>query len=487
MTVLPPLLRSALLSSPTADPSRPPLRAMRGRRRGGHGAVAAVGGGGRKAVGSAMGVGVGGEGSGGQHLVLLVKGRGAQAGSGGGAAAVDEMGDPRSRMGEEVSAHVRLHAPCPPHCPFPPFPFITALETCNLHSRNTAMASCIQLVLSSMHWQLLSSPSHCLLLSLILQFPLNPSLPPLPHHPFPLLSPPFSIPCIPGHLSLHPLPPAYSPFPHLFSMPLLPSMTMHPYTLYTPTSFPPLSLSPNLTPVISHTSLHTFPSASLGQLPPVSARSMAAALPVADPVLSAFNRLFCCPLPRSAVQPHGTSSTLSSPTLSHRASSPQSPIVSPLFLRSLCSTLHRHLLAPAHRTRSLSTSPLLRQHLEDYSRWALLLWRPQEQQASDLAGAAAAEASGSMSRPLAHTTQEQPGSQLFPLFLLAFAFPSPLSLGHALHTAMTSCSPPASAASTPAPLSPPFPLPLLLALLLPHLRQHSAVMAMLLEVVQNLR
>ncbi|CAI7801704.1 unnamed protein product [Closterium sp. NIES-54] len=368
------------------------VRHARSMRRGGHGAVAAVGGGGRKAVGSAMGVGVGGEGSGGQHLVLLVKGRGAQAGSGGGAAAVDEMGDPRSRMGEE--------------------------------------------------------------------------------------------------------------------------------------------------------------------LPPVSARSMAAALPVADPVLSAFNRLFCCPLPRSAVQPHGTSShegfssacqaallmahaaeqpellevllslattchavrslphahatcgsalpclvssfqvveafipslsTLSSPTLSHRASSPQSPIVSPLFLRSLCSTLHRHLLAPAHRTRSLSTSPLLRQHLEDYSRWALLLWRPQEQQASDLAGAAAAEASGSMSRPLAHTTQEQPGSQLFPLFLLAFAFPSPLSLGHALHTAMTSCSPPASAASTPAPLSPPFPLPLLLALLLPHLRQHSAVMAMLLEVVQNLR
>ncbi|CAI5939022.1 unnamed protein product [Closterium sp. NIES-64] len=79
------------------------------------------GGGGRKAVGSAMGAGVGGEGSGGRHLVLLVKGRGAQAGSGG-AAAVGEMGDPRSRMGEEVSAHVRLHAPCPPHCPFPPFP-----------------------------------------------------------------------------------------------------------------------------------------------------------------------------------------------------------------------------------------------------------------------------------------------------------------------------------------------------------------------------
>ncbi|CAI5967030.1 unnamed protein product [Closterium sp. NIES-64] len=375
-----------------ADSSHPSLRAMRGRRRGGHGAVAAGGGGGRKAVGSAMGAGVGGEGSGGRHLVLLVKGRGAQAGSGGGAAAVGRTGDPRSRMGE---------------------------------------------------------------------------------------------------------------------------------------------------------------------LPPVSARSMAAALPVADPVLSAFHRLFCRPLPRSAVQPHATSShegfssacqaallmahaaeqpellevllslattcqavrslhhshttcgsalpclvssfqvleafipslrALSSPTLSHRASPPQSPIVSPLFLRSLCSTLHRHLLAPAHRTRSHSTSPLLRQHLEDYSRRALLLWRQQEQQASDLAGAAtAAEASGSMSRPLADTTQEQPGSQLFPLILLAFAFPSPLSLGRALHTAMASCSPPASAASTHAPLSPPLPLPLLLALLLPHLRQHSAVMAMLLEVVQNLR
>ncbi|CAI5943120.1 unnamed protein product [Closterium sp. NIES-65] len=616
-----PILLALLSSSLLPNSSHPSLRAMRGRRRGGHGAVAAGGGGGRKAVGSAMGAGVGGEGSGGRHLVLLVKGRGAQAGSGGGAAAVGRTGDPRSRMGE-VSDHVRLHAPCPAHCPFPAFPFITALETCNLHSHNTALASCIQLVLSCiqlvlsciqlelsciqlelsciqlelsciqlelsciqlelsciqlvlsctqlvlsciqlelaciqlelsciqlelsciqlelsciqlvlsciqlvlsciqlelsctqlvlsciqlelaciqlelsciqlelsciqlelsciqlelsciqlelsciqlvlsctqlvlsciqlelaciqlelsciqlelsciqlelsciqlvlsciqlvlsciqlelsciqlvlsciqlelsciqlvlsciqlvlsciqlelscMHWQLLSSPSHCLPLSLILQFPLNPSFPPLPHHPFPhspiipsptpssslpllppsslpplphhpfphspiipsptppsshspiiplphhptppspfpLLSPPFAVPCIPGHLSLHPLCPAYSPFPHLFYMPLLPCMTTHPYTLCTPTSFPPLSLSPNLTPVISHTSLHTFPLASLGQLPPVSARSMAAALPVADPVLSAFHRLFCRPLPRSAVQPHATSS-----------------------------------------------------------------------------------------------------------------------------------------------------------------------------------
>ncbi|CAI5466799.1 unnamed protein product [Closterium sp. Yama58-4] len=42
--------------------------------------------------------------------------------------------------------------------------------------------------------------------------------------------------------------------------------------------------------------------------PPASARSMAAALPVADPVLSAFHRLFCRPSPHTAVQPRELSS-----------------------------------------------------------------------------------------------------------------------------------------------------------------------------------
>ncbi|CAI5460426.1 unnamed protein product [Closterium sp. Yama58-4] len=41
--------------------------------------------------------------------------------------------------------------------------------------------------------------------------------------------------------------------------------------------------------------------------PPTSARSMAAALPVADPVLSAFRRLFCRLLPPTAAPPYSFS------------------------------------------------------------------------------------------------------------------------------------------------------------------------------------
>ncbi|CAI5978227.1 unnamed protein product [Closterium sp. NIES-65] len=266
-----------------ADSSHPSLRAMRGRRRGGHGAVAAGGGGGRKAVGSAMGAGVGGEGSGGRHLVLLVKGRGAQAGSGGGAAAVGRTGDPRSRMGESCLA-------CIGNCSHHLLIASRFLSFCNSLS-----------ILPFPHSPIIPSPT------------LPSSLPPLPHHPFPYFphhpfphspiipspTPPSSLPPLPHHptppsshspiipLPHHPSPFFPRPLPSRASLAISPSIplpcilsfpslilhappTLHDhaplYTLHTHL-FPPLSLSPNLTPVISHTSLHTFPLASLGQLP----------------------------------------------------------------------------------------------------------------------------------------------------------------------------------------------------------------------------
>ncbi|CAI5939018.1 unnamed protein product [Closterium sp. NIES-64] len=101
----------------------------------------------------------------------------------------------------------------------------------------------------------------------IISFPIIPS--PTPPSSFPLLSPPFAVPCIPGHLSLHPLSPAYSPFPHLFSMPLLPCMTTHPYTLCTPTSFPPpVSFTQPHTRHLTHVPPHI----PLGLARPVAAR-----------------------------------------------------------------------------------------------------------------------------------------------------------------------------------------------------------------------